>query len=596
MTLKEIISKYNNFHIIEISKPNKYDRSTWTYRVTDPKSSMNGLSDVLYNGKYNFKITTFRIGDNFFTVYKILNGPENTYFVDLRKSSNRSSVDKYISNLINYSVLSNDISFVKNSSSFRVTRQEMYSNKINNFLDLCYYFNNYSSIGIGLTRNIRNLIVMDIDVDCTQPENEQELNDLLSMFGKKGMLPDFYIFNKLSKHVQLQWLVKDINYKSVRKNVVDSLRKELNADTTKYGEINYIKTDFLELTEEGEKYKRFTLGLCNIIEKNKFGDKNFTCWKAKNPIAALFGFQQLELRKPIYNNEKLEFMSHDEIYKILASKYNRNIYFQNAMTFEELYKKAESFIEPYMKEVGNDDIMNLRDDDFADFNNETKIYIDECSRHGFLLACSRQTTYETAKKHNFKNSKDIFNLAKKQFDSFMSEIKKIVRQKFREMDKKYKGVWPGTSNNEPFTRTEFDKTFVEGFKYGAKNFDTSIGELYSDEQRKHSMENRGLKKAINLYYVDRIRMQSNEKIRRDGLLKEVNKLLVQHKQKEISESTLKRCIAASKKLSEEDRKELYDKLSNEKNNREKKLKKAIESNQNKAYIKSLTDMYNSSLF
>ena len=77
MTLKEIISKYNNFHIIEISKPNKYDRSTWTYRVTDPKSSMNGLSDVLYNGKYNFKITTFRIGDNFFTVYKILNGPEN---------------------------------------------------------------------------------------------------------------------------------------------------------------------------------------------------------------------------------------------------------------------------------------------------------------------------------------------------------------------------------------------------------------------------------------------------------------------------------------------------------------------------------------
>ena len=91
-------------------------------------------------------------------------------------------------------------------------------------------------------------------------------------------------------------------------------------------------------------------------------------------------------------------------------------------------------------------------------------------------------------------------------------------------------------------------------------------------------------------------MQSNEKIRRDGLLKAVNKLLVQHKQKEISESTLKRCIAASKKLSEEDRKELHEKLLNERNNREEKLKKAIESNKNKAYIKSLTDMYNSSLF
>ena len=92
---------------------------------------------------------------------------------------------------------------------------------------------------------------------------------------------------------------------------------------------------------------------------------------------------------------------------------------------EELYKKAESFIEPYMKEVGNDDIMNLRDDDFADFNNETKIYIDECSRHGFLLACSRQTTYETAKKHNFKNSKDIFNLPKlKNGMSFRNKIMK----------------------------------------------------------------------------------------------------------------------------------------------------------------------------
>ena len=58
------------------------------------------------------------------------------------------------------------------------------------------------------------------------------------MFGKKGMLPDFYIFNKLSKHVQLQWLVKDINYKSVRKNVVDSLRKELKNVTLEVIYIN----------------------------------------------------------------------------------------------------------------------------------------------------------------------------------------------------------------------------------------------------------------------------------------------------------------------------------------------------------------------
>ena len=67
--------------------------------------------------------------------------------------------------------------------------------KIDNYLDLCHRFGKFSAIGTGITRDIRNLIVLDIDVDCDTDSNKAEDNRILLEFAKCGALPDFIIKN-----------------------------------------------------------------------------------------------------------------------------------------------------------------------------------------------------------------------------------------------------------------------------------------------------------------------------------------------------------------------------------------------------------------
>jgi hypothetical protein len=92
--------------------------------------------------------------------------------------------------------------------------------KINNYLDLCHKFGQFSAIGTGITRDIRNLIVLDIDVDCETSSNKAEVNRILLEFAKCNALPDFIIKNHNTHHIQMQWLVKDVQYKEIDQNII----------------------------------------------------------------------------------------------------------------------------------------------------------------------------------------------------------------------------------------------------------------------------------------------------------------------------------------------------------------------------------------
>ena len=54
-----------------------------------------------------------------------------------------------------------------------------------------------------------------------------------------------------------------------------------------------------------------------ISKKNKFGDKNYRFWKAKNYESARLGLYNLELMMPYYNNGEIKYLSKEEIDSLL---------------------------------------------------------------------------------------------------------------------------------------------------------------------------------------------------------------------------------------------------------------------------------------
>ena len=181
-TLRDIVredDKLRNFNLI---KHYKYDKSTWEFEILDERSPYGGVVEYLMD--YRYQMTTMRHNNHFFLVYKVYmeDGEEPEYLVDIRKANHRNSVEKFVNSMAEYSVYSNDISTVKNAPSFKVSHREMQYMKIDNYLDLCHKFGKFSAIGTGLTRDIRNLIVLDIDVNCDTESNKAEVNRILMEF------------------------------------------------------------------------------------------------------------------------------------------------------------------------------------------------------------------------------------------------------------------------------------------------------------------------------------------------------------------------------------------------------------------------------
>lgn len=567
-TIKDIINENEDLHFIQINKINKRDKKTWSFTITDSTSEYSGLHDKLSN--YKFQIVTLRRGNHYFLSYKIYFDNKFEYFVDTRKSNHRSNTSEYVDSTIDYLVYSNDISIMKNDSSFKFTKREMNQKHIDNFLDLCAYFGEYSAIGTGITRDIRNLIVMDIDVDCTKESNKNALNDLLLKFARCNTLPDFYIFNNESKHVQLQWLIKNLKYKIIDDNIKNEVIENLLKDVNKSKEVNLKGTDFTKLNNDGLSYRFFTLALTDIVPKHKFGDKNYTFWKAKNFYSAYLGLYGLELRVPLYDGHEIYYMSQEEMDYNFSTKEGRHRYYEEALDFDEIIKRTNNLVKIYIDKIlpkKRKEIENIKDEEIEDTEVQNKKYAK--SRNHFVFVCTRETTWEIARKSGFRKYEDISNLLPFDYNLFKKKIYRTVKKRFKDEDKKYNGHWPDTVNMSKYNDSEFDSTFNSSFDFGIHNLNCTG---YTNEQRTKSANTRGIGKDVKLSLVDYTRT-NNVKISRDDLLNEVNRILILSGQKKISLTSLNRYIKESKQMNNDDRIKLYNCILDTYEKSDKKCKK-----------------------
>ena len=586
-TLRDIVSEDSKLRFFNLIKNNKYDKNTWEFQIIDKRSPYSGMTDYLTN--YRYQITTMRQNNHFFIVYKlyIIEGEEPEYLVDIKKANHRNSIEKFVNSMAEYSVYSNDISTVKNAPSFKVSQQEMNYYKIDNFLDLCNKFGNFSAIGTGITRNIRNLVVLDIDVDCDTDSNKAEVNRILLEFGKCNALPDFIIKNHETHHIQMQWLVKDVIYKTIDQNVIKNLINTLKEDNNKRKEINLFGTNFMELTQWGIDYRKYSSALTYISKKHKFGDKNYRYWKAKNYEAARLGLYNLELMMPYYKDGEIKYLSKEEIDSLLKTKEARCEYFNEAPTIIELYQKTKNIIDEHIEKVDIKKIKRIKDEDVEIGENITKknntVLSKEDiesgdfgkSRNTFVLNCTRTITWRIARDHNFRSSKDIISLNDKEQKKFKNEIHSLVKELFNRMDKKYNGKWPDTSNHGKYPKEEFESTFNNSYNFAISTINDFY---YTDEQREQSLESRRLSKNVNICILDYVK-NKYKKIKRKDLLDEINKILKENGHKKISFGSLKRYMSELKNMSDDDKKELKNSIEYIKIERTKDLSDALESSE-----------------
>ena len=585
-TLRNIIEEDNKLRKFNLIKQNKYDKNTWKFQIIDERSPYGGIEEYLKD--YRYQITTIRHDNHFFIAYKVYieEGEEPEYLVDIKKANHRNSVEKFVNGLAEYSVYSNDISTVKNASSFKVSQREMKYLKIDNFLDLCYTFGKFSAIGTGLTRNIRNLIVLDIDVDCDTHTNKSEVNRILLEFAKCNALPDFIIKNHESHHIQMQWLVKDVEYKTIDQNVIKNTIRALNEDGNKRKEINYFGTNFTELTDWGVDYRKFSTALTCISKKHKFGDKNYRYWKAKNYESARLGLYNLELMMPYYRDGEIKYLSKEEINSLLESKEAREYYYNEAPTIVELYQRTKNLIKDHIEKIDDKKIKRIKDEDVEIEENTIKnkniISKEDIesgnfgkSRNTFVLNCTRTITWKISREHKFRNPKDITTLSDKELKKFKNEIHSKVKEMFNKMDKKYNGKWPDTSNYGKYPKEEFENTFNNAFTFAISTINDFY---YTDEQREQSLESRRLSKDINLCIVNDIK-NKYKKIKRKELLEKTNSILSSNGLKKISFGSIKRYLSELKNMSEDDKKDLYYNIETIKTERKKDLLDALESSE-----------------
>ena len=585
-TLRDIVIEDNKLRLFNLIKHNRYDKNTWEFEIIDQRSPYAGM--IGYLSDYRYQMTTLRHNNHFFLIYKIYitEGEEPEYLVDIKKANHRNSIEKFVNSMAEYSVYSNDISTVKNASSFKISQREMKYHKIDNFLDLCHKYGNFSAIGTGLTRDIRNLIVLDIDVNCDTDTNKAEVNRILLEFAKCNALPDFIIKNHETHHIQMQWLVKDVVYKVMDQNIIKTHIETLKEDTNKKKEINIFGTNFMELTKWGIDYRKFSTALTCISKKNKFGDKNYRFWKAKNYESARLGLYNLELMMPYYRNGEIKYLSKEEIDSILDTKEARKEYFNEAPTIVELYQRTKHLVNEHIEKIDDKKIKRIKDEDVeleesVRKNREvlSKEDIEKGdfgkSRNTFVLNCTRSMTWRIAKEHNFRSSKDILTLNDVDQKKFKSEIYSIVKELFNRTDEKYNGRWPDTSNHGKYPKEEFESTFNTSYSYAISMINDFY---YTDEQREQSLESRRLSKSVNICIVNDVKNKYT-KIKRKDLLKETNEILKENGHKPISLGTLKRYLNDLKAMSEDDKKEMYENIEYIHKVRKQELLDALESSE-----------------
>lgn len=586
MTIRDIIKKYDDLHFISIKKPTK-EKESWTFKVSDPTSRLNGTEGFLKD--YRYRIVTLQRGCHFFVSFKIY-FDDNTfeYLVDPKKAIHRSSIKKYMDGLLNYVVWSNDISKKKNDPSFKYTKTQMYNDNVSTYLDMCHLYGEYSSVGTGLTRDIRNVIVLDIDVNCEKLENKKELDNLIVKFSHYDFVPNFYIFNKESKHVQLQWLVKDCEYKRIMWENINKRIEYLEETKDIHKELNMFDFNFTELTQEGVTFRNFSRGLTCLSDKYKFGDKNFTFWKAKNFYTALIGLYNLELKMPVLKNGEIEYLTQEQMEELFSTKENRDIYYENCPTMEEVYIKTDGLLGEYetttisktsMEKI-QDDINELFDEPFElyDYRNEPTF---GQSRNDYVFNTTRTVTWDMMRQLNYNDKGDFYKLSQRAQKSFRSNVKKLVKTKFNEEDDRYGGEWPGTTNKSKYSVSEFNSTFTHSFEFAIENY---INSSYSDDDRNKSLEERKLKKDLRHVLIIYLMSTQKKKIKNKDLLVGINKVMKESGHEEISNSTLKRDLIEIRDYTPDDKRNLFVSVMKVVDTRQDELEKTSQKSKDKKEI------------
>ena len=317
------------------------------------------------------------------------------------------------------------------------------------------------------------------------------------------------------------------------------------------------KTDFTKLTENGIIYRRFTMALCDIKNKRKFGDKNYTFWKAKNPMCALKKKYNLELKMPVMRDGKIKFLSNEDMEFYFSTKEVRQMYYDEAPELDEWYERIVDIMDNIVKKISNDTVKDIKDAEnvmeekqIRKRKNTDENQEESSSRNDFVLNCSRDTTWNMIRQSKLDSEK-IKSMKPEQMKEFQNEVYSEVRNQYKVKDSEYKGNWPGTTHKGEYSISEFKKTFMSGFNFAINK--VNIQNQYSSFDREKSLKTRRKRMNMNLVVVNEL---MSRYMTRSELFKQTNICLQQNNMRKISLSTLKRYISTLDKLTDEERNEM----------------------------------------
>jgi hypothetical protein len=287
---------------------------------------------------------------------------------------------------------------------------------------------------------------------------------------------------------------------------------------------------------------------------------------------------------PYYRDGEIKYLTKEEINSLFETKEAREEYYNEAPTIVELYQKTKHLIGEHIEKIDDKKIKKIKDEDVEMEENikKNRVVLSKediengnfgKSRNTFVLNCTRTITWQQARVHNFRSSKDILTLDEKEHKKFKNEIHSIVKELYKRMDKEYDGKWPDTTNHGKYPKEEFESTFNNSYSYAISTINDFC---YTDEQREESLKSRRLSKNVNICVINDVKCRY-KKIKLNDLLEETNKILIESGHKKISLSSLKRHLKELKNMSEGDIKELYEDVEYTIKEREQDLLDALES-------------------
>ena len=545
-----IVKDIPNIYEMTIHKDvfDKYNKRLWKFDCCFGEG-LDWLNHepIIHNYKYN---------NNYFLCYEMTINGEKKLFADPKRMMNRTSLKSYIQFRKDYLLNSTDLSLSKTDKSVRITNSIMNNNGIKNYVDLCCYYNKYSSIGAGMNRMTRNIVLFDIDVDCREENNKQALENLLQMMCDQDVLPTFIIHNDENGHVQLQWLILQVTYSDVYKpSIDDACEQMLHLGNGMFTAPNITTA----INNTGKEYRALTQSLCDLVNIDKFGDPNFTYWRIKNFASAWKGLYNLRLEMPENDNGIIRYKTKEEIDELFDTENARRNFMFSSQSFFKLRDKLIKVGADFSKYLNGDSDELIEDDtdiETDEFKREREKGNGMMCRNSFVLYMTTTITWKLMREGVVTNLKKA--------------AKKEVYDLFLEEDKKYKGCWPGTSKHDAYTKTQFNSTFKSAFEYA-----TSI--FKKNKFDKKDMENSIITRKSRKYLIMILTIYEMKR-RQNISSKEITQYVNAHLKENVSWETIRKHMREINKMTPNDIIHMVCEFEKEYINRTEQYTKSIKGN------------------